>query len=87
MYLYVCMCVCHKTRQCKMLSAVEDMRTTIYNSPLSLNRHTVLPRGVGACLLCASLLSCLSACNRVRNLRVDGDRECGRQGRKGTSCE
>lgn len=43
-------CVCHQTRQCMMLSAAEDMRTTIYNSPLSQLRHTVLPRGAGACL-------------------------------------
>lgn len=31
-----------------MLSAAEDMRTTIYNSPLFQLRHTVLPYGTGA---------------------------------------
>ena len=36
------MCLCHQTRQCMMLSAAEDMRTTIYNSPQSQLSHTVL---------------------------------------------
>lgn len=31
-----------------MLSAAEDMRTTIYNSPLFQLRHAVLPYGTGA---------------------------------------
>lgn len=31
-----------------MLSAAEDMRTTIYNSPLFQLRQTVLPYGTGA---------------------------------------
>lgn len=48
-FLFLCTRVCHQTRQCMMLSAAEDMRTTIYNSPLSRLRHTVLPHGTGAC--------------------------------------
>lgn len=57
------MCVCHQTRQCMMLSAEEDMRTTIYNSPLSQLRHTVLPCGAGACLCVCIILA--ASCERA----------------------
>lgn len=82
-FLYTC--VRHQTRQCMMLSAAEDMRTTIYNFPLSQLRHTVLPHGAGACLCVCVCVSvqwcvhvCLCVCNRVGNLRV-GDCERDRQ--------
>lgn len=44
-----------------MLSAAEDMRTTIYNSPLSQLRHIVLPRGAGVCL-CARVIAAVHVC-------------------------
>lgn len=48
--LLVCPRVCHQTRQGMMLSAAEDMRATIYNSPPSRRRRAVLARGAGVCL-------------------------------------
>lgn len=87
-FFFVHVCVCHQTRQCMMLSAAEDMRTTIYNSPLSQLRHTVLPHGAGACLCvcvrhCGCVCACFCVCNRVGYLKA-GDCERDRQSR---SCE
>lgn len=63
LYTHLCMCVIFvytcvdQTRQCMMLSAVEDMKTTIYNSPLSQLRHTVLAHRAGAHLcVCACII-------------------------------
>lgn len=74
-----------------MLSAAEDMRTTIYNSPLFQLRQTVLPYGTGARDHARASLRqcgvvffcvCVCACGIVGNLgkrKVGDDRQSSRK--------